>query len=302
MSLIDLSKLPAPTVVESLDFETILANNKQLLVSLYPTEEQADIAQVLALESEPLTKLLQVFSYRELLLRARVNDAAKAVMLSYATKTDLDQIGANFKVGRLLISAADTTVVPPVDAVYEDDDDFRRRIQLAWDSLSVAGPVSAYKFHALSADARVLDVGVTSPEPCKVSVAILSREGDGTASPDLLAVVSSALSADDTRPLTDQVIVQTAIIHPYTVEATIYVYPGPDSAVVMASARNALDQYTSSVRRIGRDVSRSGLYAALHQPGVQRVELTSPTQDLVLYDDEAAYCQSVTLTLGGVAQ
>ena len=302
MSLIDLSKLPAPTVVESLDFETILANNKQLLVSLYPTEEQADITQVLALESEPLTKLLQVFSYRELLLRARVNDAAKAVMLSYAKKTDLDQIGANFKVERLLISAADTTVVPPVDAVYEDDDDFRRRIQLAWDSLSVAGPVSAYKFHALSADARVLDVGVTSPEPCKVSVAILSREGDGTASPDLLEVVSSALSADDTRPLTDQVIVQTAIIHPYTVAATIYVYPGPDSAVVMASARNALDQYTSSVRRIGRDVSRSGLYAALHQPGVQRVELTSPTHDLVLYDDEAAYCQSVTLTLGGVAQ
>ena len=32
MSLIDLPKLPAPTVVESLDFETILANNKQLLV------------------------------------------------------------------------------------------------------------------------------------------------------------------------------------------------------------------------------------------------------------------------------
>ena len=99
---IDLTKLPPPNVVEPLDFETILANNKQLLVALYPSEQQTDITQVLALESEPLTKLLQVFAYRELLLRARVNDAAKAVMLSYAKKTDLDQIGANFKVERLL--------------------------------------------------------------------------------------------------------------------------------------------------------------------------------------------------------
>lgn len=302
MSLIDLSQLPAPTVVESLDFETILAANQALLLSLYPAEEQDALAQTLQLESEPLNKLLQAFAYRELLLRARINDAAQAVMLSYAAGADLDQIGANFHVTRLLISAADPDALPPVEAVWEADSDFRRRIQMALDGLSVAGPASAYQFHALSADGRVLDVGVTSPEPGEVVVAVLSREGDGTASAELITAVTSAINADDIRPLTDHVTVQTAIIHPYSVEATLYVYPGPDSSVVMANAQAALEAYVAQVHRIGRDVPRSGLYAALHQAGVQRVELVSPADDLAIYDDEAAWCQSITLTLGGVAQ
>jgi phage-related baseplate assembly protein len=302
MSLIDLSQLPAPTVVETLDFETILANNKQLLVALYPTEQQTDITQVLELESEPLTKLLQVFAYRELLLRARVNDAAKAVMLSYATGTDLDQIGANYNVERLLISAADTTAVPPVAAVYEEDTDYRSRIQMSLDGLSVAGPASAYQYHALSADGQVLDVGVTSPSPGEVVVSVISRTGSGIATGDLIATVNAALNADDIRPLTDFVTVQSAEIVPYAVVATLYVYPGPDSSVVLANARSALESYVASVHRIGRDVPRSGLYAALHQSGVQRVELTSPMADIAVSDAQASYCQSITLTLGGVAQ
>ncbi|MCD8548385.1 MAG: baseplate J/gp47 family protein, partial [Aeromonadaceae bacterium] len=130
----------------------------------------------------------------------------------------------------------------------------------------------------------------------------LSREGDGTASAELITAVTSAINADDIRPLTDHVTVQTAIIHPYSVEATLYVYPGPDSSVVMANAQAALEAYVAQVHRIGRDVPRSGLYAALHQAGVQRVELLSPADDLAIYDDEAAWCQSITLTLGGVAQ
>ena len=36
MATIDLSQLPAPGVVETLDFETILAERKATCVSLYP--------------------------------------------------------------------------------------------------------------------------------------------------------------------------------------------------------------------------------------------------------------------------
>lgn len=35
MAVIDLSQLPAPDVVETLDFETILAERKATLISLY---------------------------------------------------------------------------------------------------------------------------------------------------------------------------------------------------------------------------------------------------------------------------
>ena len=58
MAVIDLSQLPAPDVVETLDFETILAERKATLISLYPEDEQEAIARTLTLESEPLVKYL----------------------------------------------------------------------------------------------------------------------------------------------------------------------------------------------------------------------------------------------------
>lgn len=56
MATIDLSQLPAPDVVETLDFETILAERKATFVSLYPEDQQDAIARTLALESEPVVK------------------------------------------------------------------------------------------------------------------------------------------------------------------------------------------------------------------------------------------------------
>lgn len=57
MATIDLSQLPAPDVVETLDYEVLLAEQKATLISLYPEEQQAAIA--LTLESEPVVKVLQ---------------------------------------------------------------------------------------------------------------------------------------------------------------------------------------------------------------------------------------------------
>jgi len=74
---INLSTLPAPKAVEELDFETILAEQKAWVINQWP-----HLAPVLELESEPLTVLLQSWSYRELIWRARLNDALKASMLA----------------------------------------------------------------------------------------------------------------------------------------------------------------------------------------------------------------------------
>ncbi|GHK20411.1 hypothetical protein ECZU03_42000 [Escherichia coli] len=39
MPIIDLNQLPAPDVVEELDFESILAERKATLISLYPEDQ-----------------------------------------------------------------------------------------------------------------------------------------------------------------------------------------------------------------------------------------------------------------------
>lgn len=157
MTEIDLSQLPSPKVIETLDFEVILAARKEAFLSLYPEEQQAEMSNRLALESEPLTKLLQEGTYRELLLRQRINDAARAVMLAHAQEADLDQIGANYNVFRLTLDVGDLTASPPRAPVYESDNDFRRRIQLSPEGYTTAGSEQSYVFHGLSADADVAD-------------------------------------------------------------------------------------------------------------------------------------------------
>jgi phage-related baseplate assembly protein len=76
-------------------------------------------------------KLLQENAYREVIWRQRVNEAARAVMLAYAAGADLDQIGGNYNVERLVITPADDTTLPPTPAVMESDTDYRLRIQQA---------------------------------------------------------------------------------------------------------------------------------------------------------------------------
>ncbi len=294
MSMIDLSTIAAPDVVEELDFETILAEAKAQLITLAP-----ELEEVLALESEPALKILQVMVSRELLVRARINDAARAVMLATATGADLDNLAALFGVQRLVVTPAAPDSVPPVAVVMETDTRLRLRTQMALDGLSTAGPRGAYKFHALSADGTVLDAGVTSPTPGEVVVSILSTDGDGTAPANLIATVEAALTDESVRPLTDHVTVQAASIVEYSITATLYFCTGPDRAVVMAASQAAIETYVAGQRQIGRDITLSGIYAALHQSGVQRVELVAPAANIVISDTEAAYCTSILLTDGG---
>ncbi|NRI49710.1 baseplate assembly protein [Salmonella enterica subsp. enterica serovar Typhi] len=276
MAVIDLSQLPAPQIVDVPDFDTLLAERKAEFVALHPKDEQEAVSRTLELESEPVTKLLQENAYRELLLRQRINEAAQAVMAAYAIGSDLDQLAANYNVKRLTVTPADNDAVPPVAAVMESDEALRLRVPAAFEGLSVAGPTAAYEFHARSADGRVADASATSPAPAEVVLTVLSREGDGTAEKDLLDVVEKALNSENVRPVADRL-----------------------TEPVMAAAKASLQKYIASQTRLGRDIRRSAIFAALHVEGVQRVELASPLADMVLNKTQAASCTQWSVTNGG---
>lgn len=299
MAVIDLSQLPAPQIVDIPDFEVLLTERKASFLALYPEDEQQAVRRTLALESEPVTKLLQENTYRELLLRQRINEAAQAVMVAYSLGSDLDQLAANYNVERLTVKPADRTTVPPIAAVMESDESLRLRVPAAFEGVSVAGPTAAYEFHALSADGRVADASAISPAPAEVTISILSREGDGQAGDELLAIVEQALNAENVRPVADRVTICSAEIVNYRVDATLYFYPGPEAGPVMAAAKASLQKYIASQRRLGRDIRRSAIYAALHVEGVQRVELAAPLTDVVLDKTQAASCSEWSVVEGG---
>jgi len=287
---VNLSRLPVPDVIEQIDYESLLAALRADLQARLPTFDAW-------LESDPIMKLLEVAAYREMLLRQQFNDRARSVMLAYALGSDLDHLGALLGVQRRLLDPGDPSQQQP--ARYESDEDFRRRITLAPESFSVAGPEGAYIYHALGAHADVLDASVSSPAPGHIHIHLLSRHGDGQANPVLLAAVNAVLNADQVRPLTDYVSVHSAQIVDYAIKADVYTYAGPDADVVLAQSRQRVAAYVAEHHRLGRDVTRSALFAALHSEGVQRVILHEPAADLLLDRQHAAYCSAIHVNHAG---
>jgi len=293
MSIVDLSSLPAPNVLEPLDFEAVYEESLGVFRGYMGDNWSA------ALESDPVTKVLEVGAYIKVGNRARVNDAGKALLLAHAIRDDLDHLGANVNLKRLVIQAADLLAVPPVPEVWEEDDPFRERIQLAYEGLTTAGPRNSYILHARNASGLVADATAESPAPCNVTVTVLSSEGTGVASPELLATVKAALNDEDVRPVGDRLTVQSAQIIDYRIDAILHMSSaGPEADASLAEATNRLAAWINPRKRLGVEVARSAVDAQLHIAGVSRVELPGWV-DLAPTKAQAAFCTGYTVTMAG---
>ncbi|QSR17480.1 baseplate J/gp47 family protein [Novosphingobium sp. KA1] len=293
---VDLSRMSVPDIVEDLDFATILAD---CIAQMKAAMAESGLTFT-GRNSDPATKLLQVFTYFAQLLRQRINDAVRAVMPAYAVGADLDNIAALFGIARKTITPADTAT--GTAAVMESDTEFRRRMVLAPEGYSVAGPEGAYVFHALSADSNVLDATAISFDPGHVIVTIMARTADGAASQALVDAVSAYVSADTRRPLTDLVTVQSADIVRYGVDYDLATYSGPDAAVVLAASLASVEAYVAESHRLGRDVTRSALFRAAHVEGVQNVVLRTPAADIPITRLQAPYCTGISAQLAGTGE
>ncbi|MGA3678835.1 baseplate J/gp47 family protein [Pseudomonas graminis] len=295
---IDLTLLPDPDVVERIDYEEILAERKAYAVTLWPADQQAEVAATLALESEPLTKLLQENAYRETLWRQRVNEAALGTMLAKAKGKDLEQAAANMDVERLTVAPADPSTIPPTPAVMESDDSLRERAQMAWEGLSTAGPKNSYILHARSADGRIADATAESPSPAVAVVTVQALLGDGSVDQAVLDIVYAYLSDEDRRPVADRLTVQSAEVLQYGVDATLYLATnGPEGEPIRTAAQQKLSGFVTQRRRLGVEISESAVHAALHVEGVRKVVLHNWT-DIKPTPYQAAYCTSVSVVVG----
>ncbi|NBB09539.1 baseplate J/gp47 family protein [Pseudomonas sp. SLFW] len=292
MSAIDLATLPLPDVLEPLDFEAIYAEELELFRLHMGDDWTAP------LESDPVVKLLELAAYRKMTNRARINDAAKALMLPYAKRADLDQLAARVNLKRLVIQAADLAAVPLLSEVLEEDDALRERIQMRWEGLTTAGPRSSYILHARNASGLVADATAESPSPAVAVVTVQQLNGTGAADPALLALVKAYLSDEDIRPVGDRLHVESAEVLPYTIEAIIHpVGSGSENEPILAQCRARLAAWVNPRRRLGIEVARSAIDAQLHIAGVRRVELVG-WKDIKPTKSQAAYCTGYTVKLG----
>ncbi|RFA31331.1 hypothetical protein CAI21_01505 [Alkalilimnicola ehrlichii] len=293
-SSIDLSQLPAPEIVEQLDYEDILAQRKSAFLSRHP-----QAADVLNRESEPATRLLEESAYREMILRQEFNDRARLLLLAYSQGSTLDHLGVTFhRTPRLVIDAGDPDANPPIPPTYESDAAYIERILMAGDSYSTAGARPAYVYHARSASGQVKDASCTRPNGGEILITVLSHDGNGVPSQELLDIVHARVNDEDLRPLNDKVETRPAIVTEYTTRARLVLFEGADEPTVKAAARQRVEQFVRRMHVLGRDLVRDALLARLYVEGVKRVELESPAEDIHCDLTQAAYCAAIELEVG----
>lgn len=286
---IDLSRLPPPDIIEELDVDALFAERIAELRAALIEETGSDEPWNAVLRADPLVKDQTINAYRELLVRNRVNEAVRAVLAATARGSDLDAIAVRANVSRLQIGSDDND-----QPIMESDDALRLRYLLSFAAPS-AGSRKGYEGRVRAAHPGVHAVAIDT-ERGTGEVTILLADPAGAVTPQAdVDRVRAALAGDDARPLTDHVTVAATIL-PYVVEAELIIPAGPDPSAIRTAAETAVRATIAERYRIGAAVPAGAILSACYVPNVARVTLASPVADVAVGEDEAPWCESVTIT------
>ena len=183
----------------------------------------------------------------------------------------------------------------------ESDEDFADRIYLAPGSYSVAGPTDAYIYHTKSYSSSIGDVEVSSPDACEVEVRFLMAD-NSMPTAGIISEVQEYLSADDKRPLTDQLTVLAPTGQNFNIDVTYYINKSDtDKAVSIQAAVNAaVAEYIAwQTGTIGKDINPSVLTQMMVAAGAKRVNVVSPAFTTVP-TGSVARINTQTVTYGGL--
>lgn len=280
-----LENLPDPDIIEQISFETILAD---LVEDARERFAAAGIDyDVGVLETDPVKIVLEAASFRETLLRARINDAAKANLLLFSLKGDLDHLAGFYDVVRL---------------EGETDEALRSRTILAIQARSPGGSMYWYAAAARRADVRIRDVSVYREEFLPIiHIAVLSSENNGIPDDEMLSAVTAEVTGDEVRLVNDRdIVVEPAVSQIVEVEAEIWLMPDAPLTVFDKLASSLTEAWRKEAG-IGFDLDLSWLAARLHASGVKRVNIVSPGASVVAAPNDAIAIGSIKLTYMGRA-
>jgi len=158
------------------------------------------------------------------------------------------------------------------------DEEYYSLMVASEDAYSCAGARGAYEYFAKSVSTDIEDVCVNSPTPGQVNIYALMSDGT-PAGAEIKAAIEAACSEDETRPLTDHVVVSDPDVVNFNISLTYYINrASASSASAIEDAVNAaVQEYIAwQTHRIGRDINPSKLVQLMMAAGVKRVNVVSP--------------------------
>lgn len=282
-SLAYLASLAKPAIIEEISFEALNSTRLDDLVARF---EAAGVAYDAALlETDPGVVLTEAGAYREVLLRARGNDIARAAYLYFAVGSEIDHLGEFYDCRRL---------------AGETDARYKQRIILAIQGRSTGGTAPRYKSVAMSSSLRVSDAHVyrVGIDPT-VYVAVFAADNNGVADDALLATVRAAVTADNVRMVNDTIVVRSAVVTVATVTANVWLLPDTAESI-LDDLEASLPTTWESERALGRDLVGAWIVGKIMAAGgAYKVTVTSP--DVIVEPYRAVSIGAVTLTLMGRA-
>lgn len=195
-------------------------------------------------------------------------------------RTDIDAQSAG-NAGNGLLSGTQMQFVIPQSAVEsvfcvedasggqdrEDDDSYRERIRTFGLANITTGPKARYEAEAKSVTSEIIDASAVNLGAGQVGIVLLLASESGADA--IIKNVEKALSADSSRPLTDNVSVYRATEIPYTLNVMYKAESG--SEIASAIANVVADYQKWQDNTIGRAFNPDRLMAAIYQAGATRV-------------------------------
>lgn len=285
--------VPVPQALETLSYEILRGDWLDTFRPIFRarTGEDYDVGDI---ETDPGIIIAEAFSYLRLTDRARINEVYAALRLALATDADLDGLGLDRGVRRLVYVPADSET--GTAAVMEPDEAFRLRIWLRmqmWGLGSPYGVEYAARTRGLGAitDARCYDF----PGEGRMRLVLLPAPDVAGDFDAVLADVAAYVMARHRRPGAVSIDTVAAGIVPVPVSGVLSIRRGSSAAAVLATATAALTRYMAGRRRIGALVPQARLDAAVCVADVVNARI-SPSTDTVIGREAAAELGPVTLT------
>lgn len=160
----------------------------------------------------------------------------------------------------------------------ETDADYYNRMRESEESYTTAGSKGSYIYHTKSVSTDISDVSAESPSPGVVDIRVMLQGGE-LPKEELLKKIENHLSADDIRPLTDQVVVKAPDTVTYDIDIKYFVSKEKEASTneIKQAVALAVENYILwQSSKMGRDVNPSYFNAMLMEAGIKRVEITAP--------------------------
>lgn len=200
------------------------------------------------------------------------------------------------------VASVTNTTATEGGAEIESDDDLAERVFLAPGAYSTAGPEDGYLYHAKAYSAAIGDVVATSNQAAgTVDIVFIMADGS-TPGEEMIEGMEGYLQGKTIRPMTDLVRVAAPQEVTYTINLTYYINRS-DSAkavTIQAAVAQAVADYQTWQRAIGRDINPSQLVRMVMDAGAKRVTVTAPTYTAVDATKVSALQGDAVISYGGL--